>query len=80
MARLSVRRAAGLGLTAAAVAVFGLVPPASAAPAAASETWFFSGPDFAVHVGTRYVNCSYPFIVTEGTVTIYRTVVWSEPC
>jgi hypothetical protein len=81
MTRLPIaRRAAGLGLTAAAVAVFGLVPPASAAPRSASETWFLAAPGSGAHVGTRYVNCSNPFIVVEGTVTPYRWVVWTGPC
>lgn len=71
-------RKIGLAVAGGLLAAVGLVAPATAAPSNWSEQWFFDGA--GNHVGTRYVNCSYPFIVTEGTVTTNRVVVASGPC
>jgi len=56
----------------------GLAVPANAAPSEWAEIYFYDGA--GNHVGTRWVNCYPPYIVTEGTVTTIRVTIDSGPC
>jgi hypothetical protein len=53
---------------------------AVASPCDASEQWKYSEPELINHVGTRWVNCSVPWVVQEGTMTPYSVTQWSESC
>lgn len=68
----------GLTLALGLLAAVGLAAPATAAPSEWADIYFYD--DFGNHVGTRWVNCNPPYVVTEGTVTLNRVTVDSGPC
>jgi hypothetical protein len=54
--------------------------PALAAPDGASITTYYSDATYKYVVGYTEVNCSYPFIVNEGTKTIYSRYMGEGNC
>jgi hypothetical protein len=72
------RRSLWLALAGALIAVFALAAPAGAAPSRWNVVYYYDGA--GNHVGTKYVNCSYPFIETYGTVTTISQIISSGPC
>lgn len=76
--RVVVVLSVALAACAAAMSLAVFASPASAAPARWNEAWYLD--DAGNHVGTRYVNCSPPYIVNEGTVTSRSVIVASGPC
>ena len=71
-------RKIGLALTGGLLAAVGLTAPVTAAPSEWAEIYFYDGG--GNHVGTRWVNCYNPYVVTEGTVTTIRVTIDSGPC
>ena len=78
--RTFVSRMLRWSFVAALLAAAGLASPASAAPVQASTTYYYSDASLTVQVGTKWINCIHPYIVIEGTVTIYKYTIPEEMC
>jgi hypothetical protein len=53
---------------------------ATTCPVAANIQYKYAEPQHINHVGTRYVNCSPPYIQQEGTMTPYSVTEWLGDC